>query len=172
MRAHLRAGLSRIAEIGDQRICQRADRTADMTPAVIDAGRPAFVFRRVDADRGGREPHADRLKTLLPDVAAGKRLHRRHRIGFSRRPPDFLGLGIAGDADVVGDLVPVWRDVGVIDRPVEPFAVGALDLEVVRHQGGESWRSSAALRRRHPSRLGTHSHKGSCLRAGTAARPV
>ena len=37
----------RIAEIGHHRIGERADRAADMAPAVIDAGRPALELGRV-----------------------------------------------------------------------------------------------------------------------------
>ena len=37
-RAHLGAGLSCVGEVGDERVGERADRTADMAPAVVDAG--------------------------------------------------------------------------------------------------------------------------------------
>src|SRR5712691_2377580 len=35
-RAHLGAGLSRIGEVGDEWVGERADRTADVAPAVVD----------------------------------------------------------------------------------------------------------------------------------------
>jgi hypothetical protein len=75
-----------------------------------------------------------RIKALLPGVATRECPHRRHRIGLSGRTPDFFGLGVAGDADIVGDLVPVGRDVGVVDRPIQAFAIGAFDFEVVGQQ--------------------------------------
>ena len=103
-----------------------------MTPAVIDAGRAALEVDGVHADRGRHHADAVRLQALQPDVAVAERLHRRHRIGLALRPPDFLGLGIARHADLGRDLVVVRRDVGVIDRPIEAFAVLAFHFEVGR----------------------------------------
>ena len=128
------ARLARLGEVGDQRIAERAGRTADMAPAVVDAGRPAPVVGRVHPDCRGHHADAERFKALQPHLAIAEGLHRRHRIGLARRPPDLLGLGVAGDADVACDLVVVGRDVLVGDRPVERAVMLAADLEVVRKE--------------------------------------
>ena len=136
-RAHLGSGLSGVGQIGDQRIGERAGRAADMAPAVVDARRAPLVVGRVHADRRGHHAYADRFEALQPDVAVAEGLHRRHRVGGARRPPDLLGLGVAGDADVARHLVVVRREVLVGDRPVEPAVVLAFHLEVVRQQARE-----------------------------------
>src|SRR5262249_31290369 len=100
-------------------------------PAVVDAGWSPPVVGRVHPHRCRYHADADRFETFEPDLAVTEGLHRRHRIGLAHRPPDFLRLGIAGDADVARDPVVIGRDVLVGDRPVEPPAVLALVLEVV-----------------------------------------
>src|SRR5262249_46307995 len=125
-RPHLGSRLPGIAEISDQRIGERAGRAADVTPAVVDARRPTLVLGRIHADCRRHHANADRLEAFEPDVATAERLHRRHRIGLAGRPPDFLGLGIAGDADVLRDLVVEGRNVLVGDRPVVSAVVLAL----------------------------------------------
>src|SRR5262249_27414560 len=127
-RAHFGAGLAGVAEVGDQRVGERADRTADVAPAVVDAGRAALVLGRVHADGGRPHADADRLEALEPHLAVLEGLHRRHRVRLAGRPPDLLRLGVAGDADVVRHLVVPRRHVLVVDRPVEAAAVLALDL--------------------------------------------
>ena len=146
-RAHLGAGLARLAQIGGGRIGERADRTADVAPAVIDAGGTALVLGRVHRDRVRHHADAVRREALEPDLTVAEGLHRRHRIGRTGRPPDFLGLGVARHADIGRDLVVIGRDVGIVDRPIERAAVLALDLEVEGQQPrevGEVMQSSAA----------------------------
>ena len=146
-RPHLGARRAGFAEIGHQRIGERADRTADMAPAVIDAGGPVLEVGRVHGDR--RRHHADVVggKSLEPDLAVLEGLHRRHRVVAPGRPPQFFRLGIAGDADVVRDLVVPRRDVLIGDRPVVGAVVLALDAEIVRQQArhvGEPMQRGAA----------------------------
>jgi hypothetical protein len=50
MGPNLGARLARFAEIGDEGIGERPDRTADIAPAVLKAGRAAFERLRIDAD--------------------------------------------------------------------------------------------------------------------------
>ena len=134
---HFCAGLSRVAQVRDERIGQRACRTPDMAPAVVDAGRPAFERHRVHPHRCRDQPDAGLLASLHPDIAVAEGLHRRHRVGLALRPPFLLGRGIAGHADVLGHLVVIRRDGLVGDRPVEPAIVLALDREVVGQQARE-----------------------------------
>ena len=133
-RPHLGARLPGVGQIGHHRVGERPDRAADMAPAVIDAGRPALVFGRVHADRGRHHADAGGLEPLEPDVAVAECLHRRHRIGLAGGTPDFLRLGVAGDTEIIRNLVVIGRDVLVGDRPVERAVMLALDLEVVRQQ--------------------------------------
>src|SRR5215831_11312959 len=131
-RPHLGSRLSRIAQVGNERIGERTDRAAYVTPTVIDAGRPSLVFGRVHPDCRRHHADADRLEALDPDLAVTKGLHRRHWIGLSCRSPDLLRFGIARDAYVTCDFVVIRRDVLVRDRPVMRAVMLALDLEIVR----------------------------------------
>ena len=70
--ADLGARLSRFGQIGDQRIGQRADRTADMTPAVIDASWPALKSRGIDADGAGVSRMPSASKPLFHASPPGK----------------------------------------------------------------------------------------------------
>ena len=126
-----------VRKIGDLRIGQRADRATDMAPAVIDAGRPAHKISRVHADRRRHHTDAGRFAALLPNITIAKGFHRRHRIGFTLRPPNFLSLGVAGHANLRRNLVIVGRDVRIRDRPVEAAIVFTLHLEIVRHVARE-----------------------------------
>ena len=136
-RPHLGARFLGVRKIGDLRIGQRADRATDMAPAIIDAGRPALEFGRVHADRRRHHTDAGRFAALLPNITIAKGFHRRHRIGFTLRPPNFLSLGIAGHANLRRNLVIVGRDVRIRDRPVEAAIVFTLHLEIVRHVARE-----------------------------------
>src|SRR5262245_63601828 len=108
-----------------------------MTPAVIDAGRAAFEFGRVHADRRRHHADTDRFAALLPNITIAKGLHRRHRIGLAPRSPNFLSLGVAGHANLRRNLVVIWRNVRIRDRPVEAATVFALHLEIIRHEAWE-----------------------------------
>ncbi len=136
-RTYLGAGFFRVAQVRDERIGQRACRTSDMAPAVVDAGRPAFEGSRVHPHRGRNQPDAGFFAGLQPDIAVAEGLHRRHRVRLPLRPPFLLGRGIAGHPDVLRDLVVVRRDGLVGDRPVERAIVLALDLEVVGQEARE-----------------------------------
>ena len=136
-RPHFGASLPCIAEIGDDRIGERPGRTADMAPAVVDAGRPPLVFGRVHSDRRRDHADADRFESLEPDLTVAEGPHRRHRIGLASRPPDLLRLGVARHADVARDPVVIGREILVGDWPVERAAVLTLDLEVVRQEARE-----------------------------------
>ncbi len=131
-RPHLGLGFSRLAEIGDHRVGERPGGTADMAPAVIDAGRASLEIGRVHRHRRRHHADAERLEALHPDFAVAEGLHRRHRIGVARRPPDFLRLGVARHADVARHFVVERRNVLIGDRPVERAVMLALDLVVVR----------------------------------------
>src|SRR5262249_56946233 len=98
-------------------IGQRADRAANMTPAVIDAGRAAFEFGRVHADRCRHHADTDRFAALLPNITIAKGLHWRHRIGLALRPPNFLSLPIPGPANPRCNFFLYWPDVPIPDRP-------------------------------------------------------
>src|SRR5437868_6878581 len=82
---------------------------ADMAPAVIDAGGATLEVGRVHADRGGHHADAGRLEALEPDLPVLEGLHRRHRIGLALGPPQLLGAGVAGDADVLRHPVVIGR---------------------------------------------------------------
>ena len=155
-RPHLGAGLAGVGQERHQRIGERADRAAHMAPAVIDAGGAALELDRVHADRGRHHADAVRLEALEPDLAVLERLHRRHRIGLALRPPHLLGLGVAGHADLLGDLVVPGRDVVVGDRPVEGAAVLALDAEIVRQQAREIGEVVQRRAADAPAALGAH----------------
>ncbi len=131
-RAHLGTGFARLTEIGHHRVGERADRAADVAPAVIDASRSALEFRRIHSDRVGHKVDAVGLGGLEPHFAVREGLHRRHRVGLSGRPPFFLGLGIARHADLFRHFVVKRRDVFVSDRPIVRAIVLAFDLEVGR----------------------------------------
>src|SRR6516162_9580036 len=73
-------------------------------------------------------------ETLEPDVAVAKGFHRRHGVRIARRPPNFLGLGVARNADIARDLVVIGRDILIGDRPVVRAVVLALDPEVIGQQ--------------------------------------
>ena len=64
-RADLGAGATRLAEISDDRIGERAGGTTDVAPAVVDACGAALVLARIHAD-GGRHQ---------ADAVFGARLH-------------------------------------------------------------------------------------------------
>src|SRR5262249_57965100 len=97
-RPHFRAGLSCIREIGDDRIGERASWTADVAPAVVDAGWSPPVVGRVHPHRCRHHADADRFETFEPDLAVTEGLHRRHRIRLAHRPPALLPPGIRPDA--------------------------------------------------------------------------
>src|SRR5205823_14261481 len=101
---YVRPRLSRLGEVGDIRIGECADRTADVAPAVIDASRPPLEFGRVHPHGSRHHADADRLEALQPDIAMAEGLHWRHRIGLTRGPPDFLRLRVAGDSYVLRHL--------------------------------------------------------------------
>ncbi len=105
-----------------------------MTPAVIQASGPPVILDRIHPDRRRHHPDAGGLKTFQPDIAISKRLHRRHRIGFSGRPPFLFRLGIAREAGVARDLVVEWCNVLIGNRPVVPPIVFALHPEIGRQQ--------------------------------------
>src|SRR5450631_735925 len=79
-RPYLGTRCPRFAEIGHQRVGERADRTADMAPSVIDAGRPALELDRIHGHR--RRYHTDVVggEALEPDLAILESLHRWHRV--------------------------------------------------------------------------------------------
>ena len=131
---NLGAALARFAEPGRLRIGERPGRAAGGAPAVIDAGVAALVGLAVDADGAADHVEALRLEAGQPHLAVAEGFQRRHRIGLARRAPALLRLGVAGDADLAGDLVIIRREVGIGDRPVERAAVVALDREVVGQQ--------------------------------------
>src|SRR5215831_1375991 len=117
-----------------------------LTPA-IDAGRPPLVFGRVHPDHCRNHADADRLEAFEPDLTIAKGLHRRHRVGLTGRPPDFLRFGIARDAEVASYFVVVGRDVLIRDRPVMRAVMLALDLKIVRQQARKVGKVSAEIRR-------------------------
>ena len=136
-RAHLGLRLARVLQIGHHRIGERAGRTADRAPAVVEASRPPLPIDRGHADRGRHEMDAVLLGALQPDLAVGKGLHRRHRIRLARRPPLLFLLGVARHADFGRDLVVERRDILIGDRPIVRAIVLALDLVVGRQEARE-----------------------------------
>src|SRR5262249_5245735 len=131
-RSYLRARLLRVSQVGDKWIGERTDRAADVAPAVIDAGRPPLVFRRVHPDRCWNHTDADRLEPLEPDLTITKSLHRRHRVGLTGRPPDFFRFGIARDTYGASVLAVEGRDALIRERPVRRAVMLAFDLEIPR----------------------------------------
>src|SRR4029077_2734732 len=66
--AHFGARLPCIGEISDDRIGERSGRTADVAPAVVDAGRPPLVVGRVYSNRCRNHADADTFYTPNPDL--------------------------------------------------------------------------------------------------------
>src|SRR5271169_3735968 len=75
--------------------------------------------------------------SLEPYVAVAESLHRRHRIRLAGGPPFFLGLRIARDADVAGNLVVEGSYVFVSNGPVVAAPVLALHPEIGRQEPRE-----------------------------------
>ena len=130
--AHFRARFSRLAEIAHHRIGERAGRASDGAPAVINAGVAAFERNRIHAVGHWDQADAVGLGALAPDFAGRKRLHRRHRIGRTGRPPFLFRLGVARHADIGRHLVIERSHVFIGDRPIVAAIVLALHLEVGR----------------------------------------
>src|ERR1700709_679075 len=105
----------------------RANRAADVTPAIVRARRTTLVLGAVDRGRHWGERNAERLEGRAPDFTVPESLQRRHRIRVGDGTPAAFLFGVAGHAEVARDAIVEGRQVVIGNRPVQSLPVETFD---------------------------------------------
>jgi len=129
-RPHLGAVRERVGDVSDQRACLRVDLASLLAEAPVDAVRT--VAEAAVGDRNRPDPHIDAEGVRPADEHVAVAPHRVGVLGVAVRVPPRPVL--AGDRQLLLDVLVVRLEVLVADRPVGPHPVGARRPEVGRVQ--------------------------------------